>query len=128
RDHADSCRERRHQLTPDPITRIIDPTATTRTGHHKPPDADHRQDHPRVPHLIQKVLHEIRPGRDRRAVQEHYLRTETPGQLRIQQRSVAVAVLTPIVDEHPSRHHYPPPGGVHPHPAPTQPPNGKLSQ
>jgi hypothetical protein len=38
-------------------------------------------------------------------VQEHQIRAELPGQLRVQQRPVAVAVLAPVVDEHPTVHH-----------------------
>src|SRR5262249_19026421 len=50
----------------------------------------------------------IRPGRNRLSVQEHRFRTEPTRQLRMQQRSVAVAVLPPVVDEHPTTHHGPP--------------------
>src|SRR5262249_8204642 len=46
----------------------------------------------------------IRPGRNRLVIQEHQLRTEVPRQLGIQQGSVTVTVLAPVVDEHPTSH------------------------
>src|SRR5262249_45753670 len=105
RDHPHPGGESLHQLPPDPVGRVIDPAPPARSGSRQPPAADHRQHHRRLPHPPQELLHEVRPGRDRRAVQEHRLRAEPPGQLRVQQGTVAVAVFAPIVDENPTVHH-----------------------
>jgi hypothetical protein len=53
-----------------------------------------------------QLVGEICAGRDRLAVDEHRARPEMPGQVVVQQCTVAVTVAGPIVDEDP-RHHTP---------------------
>jgi hypothetical protein len=113
RDHPHPGSERLGQLPADPVGRVVDTPPALGVSGAQPLRADHSQQNRAAAHPSQQLHGEIRPGRNRLAVQEHQLGTEVPGHFGVQQCPVTVAVLAPVVDEHPASHHNSPPGPDH---------------
>ena len=101
-EHPQTVRESLPDLTVNPVGRGVDQPLTNLISEGQPVWPDNHQQHATGPQPTQQDLNEIRPHRDRPRVQNTRSFPKRCRQLPVDQGCAGQAVLTPIVDEHPT--------------------------